>query len=213
MAVTTSWLASTQLRPTEGGDATVISSGQYTIKYQTSTRTPTIPPNPGAWPSSIPLQTLQHLSPKAICSDSAQLSSGQGSLGTTLCIVLSCDGQRETSVMSHCRGPVQPPPSTHTLNLPQAPGCNYECNYSCVALPLPHARAPPCVFITNQLLISQQGFFYFQITFLRREKTKLSPLLLLLLLLLSSTIYIMIHDASLIYKQRINLLDNPCVCV
>lgn len=44
--------------------------------------------------SFLPRQTLQHLSFRTICSDSVQSSSGHGSLGTSRCMVLSCDGQK-----------------------------------------------------------------------------------------------------------------------
>lgn len=58
--------------------------------------------------SSIPLQTLQHLSFKVICSDSEQLSSGHGSPGAVRRMLLSCDGQRETIPVSSSFGPIRP---------------------------------------------------------------------------------------------------------
>lgn len=49
----------------------------------------------------VPRQTLQHLSFRTICSDSAQSSSGHVSLGTIRCMVLSCDGQKHNPQELH----------------------------------------------------------------------------------------------------------------
>lgn len=65
---------------------------------------------------SVPLQTLQHLSSKAICSDSAQLSSGQGSVGTTRCMVLSCVGHIHNTHELILR-PTLPPSSAEGLEV------------------------------------------------------------------------------------------------
>lgn len=101
--------------------------------------------------SSIPLQTLQHLSLKVICSDSAQLSSGQGSLGTTRCMVLSCDGQRHNPHELLLRSTL---PSTHLLG----PACNYEGNYSYIVFPFSHSLLLVCSLQTNYSLVNSSIF-------------------------------------------------------
>lgn len=132
--------------------------------------------------SSLPRHTLQHLSLKAICSDSAQLSSGQGSLGTTRCIVLSCDGQRHNPRELLLRS---------TLPLSFAKGLDVIMKVITHLLCfLSHSPSSLCVHYKP-----------------RKKIKRLSSSLLL------SVIYIVIHDASLLYKQWINLLDYPCMCV
>lgn len=119
--------------------------------------------------SSIPLQTLQHLSLRAICSDSAQLSSGHGSLGTIRCMVLSCNGQRhnphELPLMS-----TLPPPPLICLG----PECNYEGNYSSIVFPLPLSLLYVCSLQPNYSSVNSS---FSQTTSRSEKKKKLSPFL------------------------------------
>lgn len=112
---------------------------------------------------------------------------------------------RDTFLMSYFLGPLCPP-SPHLRLHRLRPGCNYEGNYSSIVFPLPLSLLPVCSLQTNYSFVISS--FFSPQTISLREKILSSSLLLL-----SLVIYIMIHDASLLYKQWINLLDYPCMCV
>lgn len=132
--------------------------------------------------SSLPLQTLQHLSLSAICSDSAQLSSGHGSLGTTRCMVLSCYRHTHTVQISSVPSPLCCPSLPH---LPpficKGPECNYEGNYSSIVFPLPRSLLlpPACSLQTNYSLVNSSFLPNYSWKVKKKKKKKSKRCLLL----------------------------------
>lgn len=105
-----------------------------------------------------------------------------------------------TILMSSFLGPLCPPSFAKGLDVIMKVIIHPLCFLS-------HAPSSLCVHykpITHWSIT-----VFFSNCFWWGKKKKLSSSLLLL----SSVIYIMIHDASLLYKQWINLLDYPCMCV
>lgn len=92
--------------------------------------------------SFVPRQTLQHLSVRTICSDSAHSSSGHGSLGTSRCMVLSCDEQKDEAQELHHRPPSSSAKSLQVITKVIIHLFSFLSSFQ-----------SPRVFITNKLLI------------------------------------------------------------